>query len=763
MLALVLALHAPLVQTPTPPQASASLAVPVRTAIGVSALVERARSARYQQDSALGRYEAIARQRMSARLGIARNLGVGPISPERLAARFESVAKVGWDYSRGAWGEVLGRRSVVPLMGLIDPEAQDGDDDVALVFPYHPGRDQLWPVTELGDALPRAHWIEHPLAEGADSLYVFSLGDSLRIKLPDGSAVQLREIRVRARRPEARLIVGSLWVDIARGSLVRAAYRPSVAMDLWPLMEREIGRDDRSKVKKFGPFTGIIREIIVEHGLYQGRFWLPRTRIANAEGTAKGASVSFSIEQTFEYQSVSAVPAGAITAREAAIADVDPRTGRVRLPPWRGVQQRRRKCRPTGDSTSAKWSADSLVVDDELSVMYAEGVRVRVLMPCDLSTLATSPTLPKSIYGSDEELFPTTDLSALRADAERALGMSEQAEWHPQRPAYHYGLENGQLRYNRVEGLSAGVMGERTMGKGYTESGMIRASTADRQINAEVSMQRSNTRADVAGTLYRRLSASNDWENPLGLGSSISAALFGRDDGFYYRSLGAELTGARRSADEGPVVTWRLFGERQDSAPVRTHRSLANTLNGNQFTPNIQARAGMYWGGSAGLGFAWGANPSGTRLSGGSRLEAATGEANFARFSTEIATSRGLGRGTQGSLTASGGMSVGSVPVQRLWYLGGAHTVRGHAPGAMVGDAYWFGRAEVAKGHPLVRPSLFADIGWAGDRAKFSRPGTPLSGAGLGAALLDGLVRLDVARGLERGGGWRVDFYLEVR
>jgi hypothetical protein len=33
----------------------------------------------------------------------------------------------------------------------------------------------------------------------------------------------------------------------------------------------------------------------------------------------------------------------------------------------------------------------------------------------------------------------------------------------------------------------------------------------------------------------------------------------------------------------------------------------------------------------------------------------------------------------------------------------------------------------------------------------------------MGAAFLDGLVRFDVARGLERGGGWRVDFYLEVR
>jgi hypothetical protein len=754
MLTLLLALQAGITQSGSSPIARASEA---------SALVSRARSARYQQDSALGRYEAIARQRMSARIGLSRSLGLGPMTPERLAARFESVARVGWDYSLGAWGELIGARSVVPFLGLVTPQPED--EDVALVLPYHPGRDQLWPISQLRDALPNVEeWIEHPLASGADSLYLFSLGDSLRIKLPNGSSVRLREIRVRARRPASRLIVGSLWVDVASGSLVRAAYRPSVPIDLWPLMQRGLHSDERSVVQKFGPFTGIVREIIVEHGLYEGRFWLPRTRIASAEGTAKGGRASISIEQTFSYQRVSAVPASAVaTAREEATIDVDPRTGRVRRPRWWGVQRRTRKCRATGDSTASRWSPDSLLRDDSLNVMYAEGVRFRVLLPCDRSTLVTSPTLPPSIYAAGEELFAETDFTALRADAERAIGFSEQAEWSPQRPALYYGLERGQLRYNRVEGLSIGVMADRVMGRGYTESGTVRVSAADRQVNGEVSLQRSNARTDVTGSLYRRLAAANEWENPLGLGASLSAALFGRDDGFYYRTLGAELSGTHRDAVEGPVVTWRIFAERQDSAPVRTQRSLANSLRGNRFVPNIAAREGLYTGASLGAGFAWGANPEGTRISGGARLEGATGETSYGRLASELAIVRGLASGIQGSLIGAAGTSVGTVPAQRLWYLGGAHTVRGHAPGAAVGDAFWYGRAELAIGHPLIRPSLFADAGWAGARSAWSDQERALTGAGVGASLLDGLVRLDAARGLDRGAGWRLDFYLEIR
>ena len=71
---------------------------------------------------------------------------------------------------------------------------------------------------------------------------------------------------------QAEDALAKLLRNVASGNLVRAAYRPSVPMDLWPLIEKDIGRNDRDKVKKLGPFTGTVREIIVEHGLYQGRF-----------------------------------------------------------------------------------------------------------------------------------------------------------------------------------------------------------------------------------------------------------------------------------------------------------------------------------------------------------------------------------------------------------------------------------------------------------------------------------------------------------
>jgi hypothetical protein len=71
--------------------------------------------------------------------------------------------------------------------------------------------------------------------------------------------------------------------------------------------------------------------------------------------------------------------------------------------------------------------------------------------------------------------------------------------------------------------------------------------------------------------------------------------------------------------------------------------------------------------------------------------------------------------------------------------------------------AYELGRVLAA------RPALFYDIGWAGRRADVADPGRPLSGAGAGLSLLDGLLRVDVARGIWPERRWRADLYLEVR
>jgi hypothetical protein len=747
---------------------------PLTGAPDVVTLVSRARAARLQQDAQLAAYEVITRQRLSASIGMASGLSatgvaaavkgasigvLGAIGAMRLAARYESIARLSWDHRLGAWGEVLGARSVASIVGQIDHVA-DGGDEVALILPFYPGRDRLWPTSEIAGDLPRfKDWIVHPLADGADSVYRFSVGDSLSIRLPNNRTIHLREIRVQARRPSSRLIVGSLWVDIATGNLVRAAYRPSMPIDLWPFMAREIHNDDTSIVKRFGPFSGTIREIIVDHGLYEGKFWLPKTRIANGEGTAIGGRVTLSIEQTFEYKSVTSLPEGEVRVDFEPPPDIDPRTGRVRMPERWGIRRGTHECRPPGDS-SAKFSSDSLARDNKLGIVIADGVRVRVLLPCTDEQLLAM--LPSSIYSPGEELFPNTDFNALRRDAESALAIDKQAAWNPQSYKLHYGIDAGMLRYNRVEGLSPGIGVDRELGQGYNAGGLARIGFADHQPLAEAYLQRGNVATSIRGTVYRRLDAANDWGNPMGVGAGLSAILFGRDDGIYYRTAGAELTGLRRSANDRLIITWRLFEEQQLTARVATQRSFANVANAAPFDSSIVANEGWFGGASGGAGYTWGLDPRGFVVTGNTRLEVARWRDNYARGMSELTVTHGFGGTGQFKLTGASGYSAGTLPVQRYWYLGGPYTVHAYRVGTDAGDAFWLGRAELASGHPLIRPVVFGDIGWAGQRDQLSSA-RPVSSAGAGFAALDGVVRFDVSRGISPGRQWRVDLYFEIR
>jgi hypothetical protein len=61
------------------------------------------------------------------------------------------------------------------------------------------------------------------------------------------------------------------------------------------------------------------------------------------------------------------------------------------------------------------------------------------------------------------------------------------------------------------------------------------------------------------------------------------------------------------------------------------------------------------------------------------------------------------------------------------------------------------------------RPTLFGDLGWAGDPDDWRHPGRPASGVGVGASLFDGLIRFDIARGLYPRAGFRTDLYFEAR
>lgn len=119
--------------------------------------------------------------------------------------------------------------------------------------------------------------------------------------------------------------------------------------------------------------------------------------------------------------------------------------------------------------------------------------------------------------------------------------------------------------------------------------------------------------------------------------------------------------------------------------------------------------------------------------------------------------------GVFGSLTVGAGGSRGAPLPQRAFFLGGAQTVRGQPLGSASGDAYWLARAELAASAGALRPALFWDHGWAGPHQAWRHPGRPLSGVGVGASVLDGLLRLDLSRGVYPRQGFRLDLYLDAR
>jgi hypothetical protein len=707
-----------------------------------------ARSARTRQDSALQGYDATTYQRISAGFGFTK------IGRERLAFRTESATHVRWRRGIGAYVDVTGSRTVIPIAGKSANAQINGDISP---IPYYPGSETLWIGADAAkQSVDENDGIIHPLADGAEAYYTYESGDSVTFRLPDGKSIRLRELKVRPRAPKWNLAVGSLWFDMSGGQLVRAAYRMSVPMDIVAVAEAEDStsfKDVPVWVKPMiFPMTAQISAIGVEYGLYQGRFWLPRVQVAEGGARVSVMHVPFKLEQKYSYSAVNSVEPlppiaenAADSARngiEASVRIGDSKAARDSLRAARR-EARRRQCDSTGVRTYTRRS------DENPNPVF-------VSIPCDSTKLASSSELPPSIYDEGDEVVNSAEIDAL---VSQALSMGAQAAWAPQLPTVGF----DRPRYNRVEGLSIGGRADQVLGKGYGLHATARIGTADLEPNVELGGSRSDLRRTISLTGYNRLVSANDWGNPLSLGSSISAFLFGRDQGFYYRASGVELTSVP-DVSSPSLLSWSLFAEQERTARQETTFSLAHAVNDVDFVPNVEAAKGTYLGARTRWFRSYGLDPQGFRLFSDLRLEGAHGDTgSYGRAALDLTTSHGLGNGAV-ALTLAGGSSVGIVPPQRFWFLGGTETVRGHRPGTESGNAFWLARAELAHGLGVVRPLVFGDIGWAGDRTQWRSIGQPMSGAGAGVSFLDGLIRFDVARGITpKPGQWRVDAYVEGR
>ena len=710
-----------------------------------------ARAARMRQDSALQSYDATTYQRTSA------GIGLGRLGRDRLAYRSEQATRVQWRRGSGAYVQVTGSRSVVPIAGREGSSSVNGDISPV---PYYPGSETLWIGSSAAKAaVDENEGIVHPIADGAEAYYTYESGDSVTFRLPDGKTILLRELRVRPREPKWNLAVGSLWFDMNGGQLVRAAYRMSVPMNIVAVAENDDPKafaDVPALIKPLMfPMTAQVSAIGVEYGLFEGRFWLPRLQVAEGSATVGVMHVPFKLEQKYEYADVNAgaplppiVIATADTVHPGDNVDVHMSVGSSDHPMGadsvRAVRRAARlKCDSTGTRTYTRSSKGGLNP-------------MRVTISCDMEKLAHSPDLPPSIYDKGDEVF---DGAAINALVSEALSMGAQASFAPQ--PIDAGLDRP--RYNRIEGLSLGVRADQELGAGYSASAASRIGLADREPNVELSGARSDLRRTLTLTAYNRLVSANDWGHPFTLVSSLNAILFARDEGYYFRASGLELGSAPADPAAGGWST-ALFAEQQRTATVRTSFSLARAINGAAFDTNLVATREPVAGARTRFTGNLGEDPQGFRLFTDARLEGAQGRTSgaYGRGALELTGSHGIGNGAA-AVTLAAGSSVGTLPAQREWYLGGSETVRGQAPGVGIGNAFWLARADVAHGLGVVRPVLFADLGWAGDRTRWRDIGRPLSGAGIGATVMDGLLRVDLSRGIYPNREWRVDSYLEAR
>ena len=724
-----------------------------------------ARKARLEQDSALRSYDATTYQRISAGLSFSK------LGRDRLVFRTERVDRVRWEKNQGLWLEVKGARTVLPGIPEIgEREAGKGIAEAGemAAVPYFPGYEPLWIGPMTVDPTVTEEGPVHPMAEGSEAYYTYKTGAPVSIKLPNGREIHLRELEVRPREPKWNLMIGSMWFDLESGQLVRAAYRFAVPMEIdkFVLEEDPAAFDDVPAWVKpmMFPMRGTITAVTIEYALFGGRFWMPKTRSAEAIGEASFMRVPAKFEQTFTYASVNGdekmPPLPMLTgpfnvpdslrgpARQQWIDSA--RAARTKATAARrdSVRQGLRLGRPVAVCDTSEYRIS-------VSRRYADSrTPVATRVPCNVESLATSPDLPASIFDQGDELF---DMKARDALIREALSMGVQPPLtlnprHLPPPVIAYGIPVS--RYNRVEGLSTGLYVSQIIGGGYTLEGTGRFGFSDHKPNLDLTINRSNLTRSYALSGYTHLVSAGDWGNPLNFGSSFSALAFGRDEGFYYRSAGVQLAG---KTEVGTPVDWRFFLEKNTTASPTTDLSLMGQLA----APNIVAKKMTYPGAALRVRKTFGLNPEGQRLFSDLRFEAGGGDSLFGRGALDLTLTEQVGW-LSSAITASGGSSIGALPIQRHWFLGGTHSIRGESPDtAQHGNAFWRGRAEFGTLIQGTRPVIFGDVGWVGDRDAFREVGRPMSGVGVGVSLLDGLMRFDVARGIYPRKQWRVDFYLE--
>lgn len=681
---------------------------------GARQLLARARSFRDAADSSILSYTGTVHSRMAAGLRM-------PLK-DRTLYRRETTARIRWSRDATPIIKAVAFREQTPA-GISEPGMGNA---ASLDELFDPTQDRIYfGLTDKSNGDDDV-WIQHPLVTGAEEFYRYKSGDTMTIRILGGRTVRAIELRVTPKTTSGHVVSGSLWIDASNGTLVQALYRLSRPMDI----ETEVvDADDRADMKHvpgmFKPMIFDISLVAMEYSLYDMRYWMPR--VTRLEGYIRAGVIRTpaSYEISYEIDEV-------VTATPRAVAVESEVT----------------------DSVQAVWMGS----DYYMGVRRSNGRSVRMLMPRDSTILLKSPELPPPIWKQSAEFITDKELGDLYERLEKVAPVMPA---QPLPPTLVWGSgASDLLRYNRVEALSVGVRAlYPTPYVAFSVTG--RLGLGDLHPNLVVAATRSTQKRTMSLQLRHALAGMDEQNDPFGMGNSASSLLFGRDDGEYYRATGAALTFSPSETSRAHSDL-TFFAQHDNAVKRETSITLRKAWDGDfQFRTNVAAARTELAGATLTFRPWWGSDPFRIQVGLDGMVEGATGGYSFARARLTARSAVPLGQRYRIGLEAGAGTAEGDVPPQRLWYLGGANTLRGYDGSSLAGTSFARARADIARTFGWGGLTVFSDAGWAGDRRIYDA-GAVIYSAGFGSSLLDGLFRVDLARQLNRDRKWRLELYVDA-
>ena len=708
-------------------------------------------------------------ERYTARIDQRIEVAVRALRRKRTLYHSQSAVRAFWERDREPVIQVLGSAAQYPFRELsreVYLDIGNGGSpwwlqELPFDTPFEPGSDQLFVGADRNSEpfqpADDAPWLAHPLGEGADTLYRFQSGDTISLEFPDGQRFDAIRLNVLPRRSDPHLISGSLWIDAATGGLARGVYRLARPFEL----QRDIP-DAQAAFDSVPPFVPDflfslameIKVVAVDYSIWDFEVWLPNTFRIEAEVRYAGM-VKVPVTMDFRYQ----IESVAMTEDLLAEAEGEA-TG---MPPLQEVHFDTR-------AEAMAFIAELLSEDGEpVYQPLADDYRgARWIAPEDPADIEESPHLPPPIW-NDAPGFPSDD------DLDEYMQILDDIPGAPAARTlldFNWGWAQTDLvRYNRVEGPAVGGRVGWPIHGPYD----LRASGffgfADLRPKVRLDLERSSVFRRLKLGAYHELRPTESESGYLGMGNTLEAFLYGRDNGEYYQATGADFTW-RPPEIAVQSFQLRVYGERQGPVENNTNFALFRAFDrGWDFRDNVEAREVEEVGGELRLSPWWGHNPAGAQL--GIELfgRAATwrvpGEEARENYGQASATVRAVvpvsGRSWSRwriGMEAAGGNTWGQAPVQRSWFLGSAATLRGFPASTVSGLSFLRGRVEVGRTYQGFAASFFGDAGWAGPVGEFDSDDV-LYGVGVGGSMLDGLIRLDLSQGL-RGPRrqFRVELYL---